>query len=561
MPNQKHHRILIWAVFLSLASTIAIQMLYPINKALPLARVANQSVGLMPEVYLAANLNEAFDNTRVVLAVGDSHQKEYSLKQLGAEPNTQNMINKLTSYPTWQRFIPFSIFWQPAKVNLADVYFANIILSQQAKIIASEFSFNPQNATIMIKGGEIIMKEAASGSQAEAENTRRAVIGSLIKLGDTTTINVPHKEVKAARFAKDLSSVYQQAQQIVDHAITILVGNQTFTPSHEEITNWIIIREDETNTLTLDIDKEKVLAYVAGINTAFATEPGTVHITIVNGYETGRTKAASGQKLDVDLLTMQLTKAIAGEHKEVTINAQFVEVAPKIIYNNTYSASEEGLRAYVNDVANSKNVQISLVQLNGNGWTASARETESIPSGSTYKLFVALVLFDKIDKGEIHWDNPILDTNVSVCFDRMTIASTNPCAIEWINQFGRQYINNFIYARGFSSGTSFTTGGANQTTAADLTRFMIGLEHGTLLSGANRERLLYSLSVHPYKYGIQTGSQGKSYDKVGFLWDYIHNTAIVYHPRGTYVVTIMTKGQSYATIAAITKELERIMYP
>ena len=51
------------------------------------------------------------------------------------------------------------------------------------------------------------------------------------------------------------------------------------------------------------------------------------------------------------------------------------------------------------------------------------------------------------------------------------------------------------------------------------------------------------------------------WDKVGFIWDYVNDTAIVHHPRGTYVMTIMTKGQSYGAIAAMTREIERIMYP
>ena len=175
-----------------------------------------------------------------------------------------------------------------------------------------------------------------------------------------------------------------------------------------------------------------------------------------------------------------------------------------------------------------------------------------------------MVLFDRINKGQIHWTDPMLDTNVAECFDRMTVASTNPCAESWIAQFGRQYINDFIHTRGFSSGTSFTTGSANQTTAADLNKYMIGLDNGTLVSGANRQKLEYNLSRHPYKYGIGTGSSvpaNQIYDKVGFLWDYIHDTGIVPHPRGKYILTIMTKGQSYAAIANVTREIERIMYP
>ncbi|HMH70341.1 MAG TPA: serine hydrolase, partial [Candidatus Saccharimonadales bacterium] len=88
-----------------------------------------------------------------------------------------------------------------------------------------------------------------------------------------------------------------------------------------------------------------------------------------------------------------------------------------------------------------------------------------------------------------------------------------------------------------------------------------GLNDGTLVSGDHRNRLLSSLGRHPYRYGIPTGSAGIVHDKVGFLWDYVHDTAIVQHPRGTYLMTIMTKGQSYGAIASVTRQIERIMYP
>lgn len=49
--------------------------------------------------------------------------------------------------------------------------------------------------------------------------------------------------------------------------------------------------------------------------------------------------------------------------------------------------------------------------------------------------------------------------------------------------------------------------------------------------------------------------------KLVFLWDYSHDVAVVEHPRGTYILAIMTKGASFHTIANITRELEAFMYP
>lgn len=561
MPDKKHHRVMIWVIFLSISIVLAIQILYPIDRALPLSRIGNEPVGFVQENYLAAKITEQFDKTKLLLTIDDDHKKEVFLKQLGADPNTQAMINKLTEYPLWQRFIPGSILWVSDDVKNVDVHFTSRILLDQLKIFVDEFSLEPQDANLAIENSKIIVKEAASGNKLDSNKIYNTITSSLLNLGSRTTISVPYKEIKAARLTTDISPIYNQATQIIGHDIKITAGDRTFVPSRDEVTTWVTIREDETGALVLGVDNEKVSAYVDNINKEITIEPGTSNVTIVDGHETGRTSAASGRAIDTSALVVQLADVILSKNQAIVLAAPFVNIPPKIIYNNKYSASEDGLRVYINDLANSKNVRISLIQLDGNKWTASARVAESIPAASTFKLFVALVLFDKMNKGEIHWDDAMLDTTVSGCFDRMTIASTNPCAVEWINQFGRQYINDFIHVRGFSDGTNFLDSEAVHTTAADLTKFMVGLQDGSLVSGANRDRLLNSLSIHPYKYGIQTGSQGKAYDKVGFLWDYIHNTAIVIHPRGTYVVTIMTKGYSYATIANITRELERIMYP
>jgi len=323
----------------------------------------------------------------------------------------------------------------------------------------------------------------------------------------------------------------------------------------------VVLSTATNGDVALAIDKDKIKAYLNDINTKVGTPAGQTDITIVDGREIGRTVGANGRAIESTGLSDQLAKALLGTVGPVSLTAQFVETQPSVIFNSKYTTTQMGLQAYIDDVARTKNMHIMIQQLDGEKWSASSRATESIPSGSTYKLFVALVLFDKMQKGEIHWADPMLDTTVAGCFERMTVASTNPCAEAWIAQFGRQYINDFIYARGFSAGTSFTTGSANQTTAADLNKYMTGLNDGTLVSGEYRDRLLDSLGRHPYRYGIPTGSAGAVHDKVGFLWDYVHDTAIVQHPRGTYIMTIMTKGQSYAAIAAVTRQIERIMYP
>lgn len=560
MPKQNIRRILAWIGVPLLFIVIALQLLYPHDRGLPLASIAGRSMNLASHDEMAKAIIDQFDKTKVKLAVGSDKSVEFSLKSAGAEPNTESMVDFLSEYPLWQRFIPGSILWQSGKLSTVDVYYAGKPFEQFVEARSKELSFAPQNARLAIKDGRLEATGAVQGSQVKSKDLLQVISRASIALGRTTKIDAPAKRLPATRTAKDLVKVRLQAEAALAHSVILKVDSQTFSPNKTELASWIVLATDDKGNVSLSIDKEKIKGYLTDLNNKVGIPAGQTNISIVDGREMGRTSGAVGRAIAVDVLADQLASSMLVPPPTITATAQFVEVQPSIIFNNKYTATQAGLQAYIDDIARSRNMYISIQQLDG-GWSVGARANESIPSGSTYKLFVALVLFDRIDKGEIHWGDPMLDTTVAGCFERMTVASTNPCAEKWIAEFGRQYINDFIYARGFSGGTSFMTGSANQTTANDLTKFMIGLNNGTLVGGSNRDRLLDSLGRHPYRYGIPTGSRGAVNDKVGFLWDYIHDTAIVRHPRGTYIMTIMTKGQSYGAIASVTREIERIMYP
>jgi vancomycin resistance protein YoaR len=562
VPHKKHHRVILWIVGCVLVVVIGVQLAYPRDRALPLASIPGKTLSFATYDESAKAIEEAFNNSRIKLVVGADKEEEFDIKTVGAEPDTERMIARLRDYELWQRFIPGSILWQPAQLSTADVYFANTQFTKFIDTVSKELSFAPTNARLALDKGRVVASEAIEGSEVSSKGLLEVMSEAPIILGRTTVISVPAERVPAELGSHDLEQVRGQAEAALAHTVAITANDERFLPSKDEVASWILLTTDKKGQVTLTVDKPRVKSYIAGLNKKVGTPAGQTNITIVDGRETGRTTGKSGRAINSDSLIKELSAALLkAEPREIELAASFVTIKPSVIYNSKYTATEAGLQAYANDVARTRNMHISIQQLTGEKWKVNARATESIPSASTYKLFLALVLFDRIDKGEIKWTDPMLDTTVAGCFERMTVASTNPCAEKWIAMFGREYINKFIYARGFSKGTSFTTGGANQTTAADLTKYMIGLNNGSLVSGANRARLLDSLGRHPYRYGIPTGSAGVVHDKVGFLWDYVHDTGIVQHKRGTYIMTVMTKGQSYAAIAAVTREVERIMYP
>ncbi len=138
--------------------------------------------------------------------------------------------------------------------------------------------------------------------------------------------------------------------------------------------------------------------------------------------------------------------------------------------------------------------------------------------------------------------------------------SANNCAEYWLKKWGKTNINNELHGLGFSSATTFSTSDAAHTSAADLQKLLIGLYNHSLFSVDNANRLLGLMKQQIYRSGIPKGSSGVVADKVGFLWAYLNDAAIVYHPKGTYVLVIMTNNQSWSKIAQITTKIEDIMY-
>jgi len=535
------------------------QLLFPYDTAVPFARIAGANVGMKTRNQLAGEFQNRFEQSVVTISNGERTATR-KLPLLGVVVNNDRMSEKLTRYPLWERLVPFSLFVKWPEVRSLDVTLTGDKVEVATAAIAKELSYEPADAGLALKNNQLEVTSAKDGKQVSEHAVRDALLQASYSAG-TTKLTVGAKTISPKRSNADVAVAKKQAEGALSRELTLRVKDKgEYKPDAVTRATWFSIVLD-TTPASLAVNRTAVESYVNVINTKVAEPPTNSTVKYVDGIEVGRTQGAEGRALNVSEVTDTLAATLLDANRSAVVAADRIPVSSPVIVERTYSHTQTGLRAYVAHTTNTQNVRIVVQQLNGEGWSASGRADESIPSASTYKLFVAKMLFKRMEEGAVHWDDPLLDTTVSGCFDRMTIASTNPCAIEWLKQFGRDTMNNYVYSLGFSTGTSFTHPEAVHTTASDLAKFMVGLENGSLVGGAYRDRLYHSLGTHPYRYGIPTGVKGQVYDKVGFLWDYVHDSAIVYGPKGTYVLVIMTKGYSYAYIANVARQIEAIMYP
>lgn len=537
------------------------QLLYPSDRALPFARLGGRAVGWQTELELAKRLGEDFVESRLIFQNQGMPLGEATLISAGAEVQEDVLIRRLTDYPLWQRLVPGSFFWQRPEVKQWSISFNNKVLDAFSVSRAAFLSRPATNASLAIVDGEVVAISDVPGVLFTPAQITEALTEKGLSYGREVVVELRGWPIRPDKTAADFFEIRSQAELALNRQIEIVANGQTFTPSREDRASWLELIEGVGGRAILKLNTKIVQEYIDQVvNKQAGKGRGTTSVTLQNGYELKREVGESGLAVDKEDLIESIDEYLIEGIGDGRLLASMIDVAPLIVYNSTYTATRDGLQAYISDRAK-RGAWISIQQLDGERWAVGADDHDSVVSASTYKLYVSLYLFKEMQEGKRDWSTPIIGTDTSTCFDRMTIASTNACAEEWLNQFGRTNLNNFLYEKGFSRATTFTNPRAAHTSSADLTRFMAGLEQGTLVSGAYRDRLLSSLSRHSYRSGIPAGSAGRVWNKVGFLWSYTHDTAIVHHPRGRYVMTIMTTGQSYAAIANMTREIEKIMYP
>lgn len=224
-----------------------------------------------------------------------------------------------------------------------------------------------------------------------------------------------------------------------------------------------------------------------------------------------------------------------------------------------FTQDEEGLQAYLDALAQTYDVRIAVQQLDGD-WAASVRADEVSVAASTYKMFVAIYTLNLVQDGTLTYDTVLGGQTVEACLTSMITVSDNDCAYVFLNNLGREAITQFYQDRGYTT-SMVPSDGTIYTTAAELTRLQVELSTGAILDGTERDFLLELMGEQVYREGIPAGSAGQVADKVGFLWEYLNDTAIVHTDSGSYALTVISDGASWETIASITSNIEAIMYP
>lgn len=559
---KQHKRPLLRGLVAGLLIVLVVQVFYSPNKLLPFTNIDGQSMGGWSKADAAKQLNELYatDRIGIQLEEGSPAVRTAQLSELGTTVQNEARLETV-NYPWYLRIIPSSLLWagllqQPAAPEYATDQ--NVLSSYITQHFGESCQIAPNNANLEFKDNELKVVPAKDGGTCKREEVEQKLKDTHVSLTQDDSVLVPVEISKPAigdEQAEDFKA--QLEARVKDGVILKVEGNQQ-TIARGDILSWLTFKNEESLDIAFDTPKASDY-FNQNVTPKVAKPAGISKVTTHDFVETARVDGATGQTLDIPATLSGLRDLLLQKAEEAS--AKITALPPKVEYTRSYSPTDTGLSALIKHYAEDHpgTFGISLIELSGKNRRAEYQQDKVFTTASTYKLFVAYSALKRVEEGSWQWSDQIQGgRNLERCFDDMIVKSDNACAEAMLQKIGFREITSEIQALGLKN-SSFLKGDSPQSTAGDLSNFLAILNAGQMLSQqGSRDRLINAMKRNVYRQGIPAGASGQVADKVGFLNALLHDAAIVYSPSGTYVLTIMSDGSSWDTIADLTRKIEAL---
>ena len=544
---------------------VTIQLIYPMDNLPLFMKLDGIEVGGQSREQAIRQLDEEHQKQKVKLIIGEQTRQidEPTLSKIGVVIINSERVEQIR-YPWYWRLVPTSLFWihaladggQP-KYEVDDAKVEGYVEEKFGKdclVPAVEPTAVASEAEIKITNGQAGGK--CSFDEVVSQISRlRPVLGEPMKVAIDAESIAPMANV--AELKQLVAKIEERLQA---GGVGVTANDEVIELESGKVRGWLrfIVNEGKFRA-EIDSDKSSpVLEELFGQK--LARPAGVTKVTTHDFAETSRQDGTTGQELDVRATEDSIVAYLAGDSDSARAVGR--ELMPRIEYTRTYSSTDAGLSALIKNYATSKSGSfgVSLIELSGERRRAGFDETKKFTTASTYKVYVAYATLKRVESGDFRWSDQIsAGRDLATCFDDMIVKSDNACAEALVKKIGYTPLHREVGSLGLT-GTSFIDKESYKTTAGDLSTFMAMLESGTLpVSSESRERLLGALKRNIYRQGIPAGANGAVADKVGFLDGLLHDTAVVHSSNGTYVLTILTNGSSWAEIAELTRQIEGLL--
>ena len=542
---------------------IIVQFAYPTNHALPFTSIDGVSFSGWSKSDVTKELDARYEAVPIGLHFGDNDApyRSPTPAAIGIKVSNEERIASI-DYPWYLRFVPTSILWGhvltgPNKAP-ANAYDTAVLSAYVITELGEDCRVAPKNATLKVSEGNLVVEKSAIGGTCKTDEVIAALSEVKPTLGTKMRVTIPVEVIPAAVSNGDASALAEAITQHLSSGVLVTAAKTSLTIPKETVISWLDF--DTTNdTLEYSLSVDRSRDYLMEkFGAAVSVPAGVSKVTTRDFVETSRQNGANGQGLSIEGTLQNIKKYINKTTETVTVATAVVP--PRVEFTRTYSPSDVGLSALMQNFATSHpgTYGSMLIELSGQNRRAEYNSGKSFVAASTYKVFVAYSTLKRIEAGTWKWSDQIQGgRDLAKCFDDMIVRSDNPCAEALLSKIGYSTFTSEMRSAGFTNTGVMSDG--TKTSAADLGLLLSLLQTGQILGQqSSRDTLIAAMKRNIYRQGIPSGVGGTVANKVGFINGLLHDAGIVYATTGTYVLVIMTDGSSWANIAELTRQIEAL---
>ncbi|MBP7807083.1 class A beta-lactamase-related serine hydrolase [Candidatus Saccharibacteria bacterium] len=532
-----------------------LQLLYPATATTPLLRTGTAKVGGMTDAAVAKQL-ATLDQTPVIITAA---QKTYqsTFAGLGVSVDTAASGKQLLSYPLNERLKPFSLFRRSVPVSMQLQYNEGQLADFVTKI-STENVISPKNAKVAkVKGQYKVIDPSENGVTYQTEQILEQIkqLQPLQPVSVTAPVVITEPKVTTEKANQTLTAIKRQSTQ----KTYVVLDNKTTQIPAAHVSKFIEVSfNKKSGLLEAQYNNAAITAYVLTLADSVYKPVAQSVVTMRDGRIVSRREGRNGQ-------TISVSESVAAIKTGLKENKQNIDLSIKPVvatsqFSRSYSPTSTGLQILLQDWQNDTGLTAGVVvrELNATGRSASINANTQFLPASVSKLYLIHYLYNGIERGSWTAKSKLGTTHtVGQCIERMVVISDNGCFNAIGANRGWSNVASFAQSQGFSSTNPNPS--VYTTTANDTALYMSKLYRGSLVSPAHRSQLLGYMRRQIYRTGIPLGSKGSVADKVGYWGGYRHDVAIVYHPKSTYVLSVLTSGSSNAQLADLARRVSSFM--
>lgn len=556
---RQHWRRLIVSGFSTITLLLIVaQMAYPEDNLSLYAMVDGVDVGGLSKSAASNLLDNKYKQLPINLYFGKNADAYRQPKpgDIGLTISSQPEV-EAKMYPFWLRLVPTSLWWAHFVAQSAPPHYTrdNTKAESYVKKELGKFcNVTPQNASLTYKDDKLRIVPAVDGGTCKLTDVTKSLqsVKPLLKKSDVRFA----MQQSPAKIHNDVASDFAKKLMDKTKSVSMQAAGTSVAIPQPTFLSWLDFKAPDSG-IVATISAERASDYLAkNVAPKVTVAAGTTHVTTVDFTETGRSQGQSGQVFDSQATIDLLNQWLGGSSVELV--AKVKVAAPVLSYSRSYTATDTGLSALITHFAESHSgvYGVSYAELSGQHRHAGYNDSRIFETASTYKLFVAYGTLKKIESGEWHWSDQIQGgRDLTKCFDDMIVLSDNDCAKTLLVKIGYAQLTHELQVIGLSHSSFLNS--YIQTTPGDLVTYLGMLASGQLLNQSSTNTLISAMKRNVYRQGIPSGTSATVADKVGFLYALLHDAAIVYSPKGTYALVIMTDGSNWGTIADLTRQIEK----